>query len=84
VPFGASNENRGSAAVFFFPERPMKNLQEATERICDLKGSLVALDALVTALLDQMPDEARADPCVRSRSAPKSRARCCCTPACPT
>ena len=37
----------------------MKNLQEATERICDLKGSLVALDALVTALLDQMPDEAR-------------------------
>jgi hypothetical protein len=49
------------AAVFFFPERPMKNLQEATERICDLKGSLVALDALVTALLDQMPDESRAD-----------------------
>jgi len=29
----------------------MKNLQEATERICELKGSLVALDALVTALL---------------------------------
>ena len=23
----------------------MKNLQEATERICELKGSLVALDA---------------------------------------
>jgi hypothetical protein len=38
----------------------MKNLQEATERICDLKGSLVALDALVTALLHQMPDESRA------------------------
>jgi hypothetical protein len=39
----------------------MRNLQEATERICDLKGSLVALDALMTALLDQLPDEARAD-----------------------
>ena len=39
----------------------MRNLQEATERICDLKGSLVALDALVTALLDQLPDESRAD-----------------------
>ena len=38
----------------------MRNLQEATERICDLKGSLVALDALVTALLDQLPDESRA------------------------
>ena len=39
----------------------MRNLQEATERICDLKGSLVALDALVTALLDQLPDESRAN-----------------------
>jgi hypothetical protein len=37
----------------------MKNLQDATERICDLKGSLVALDALVTALLVQMPAESR-------------------------
>lgn len=39
----------------------MKNLQEATERICDLKGSLVALDALVTALFDQMPADVRAN-----------------------
>jgi hypothetical protein len=39
----------------------MKNLQEATEKICELKGSLVALDALVTALLQQMPAEARAE-----------------------
>lgn len=39
----------------------MKNLQEATERICELKGSLVALDALVTALLQQMPAEARTE-----------------------
>ena len=38
----------------------MKNLQEATERICELKGSLVALDALVTALLQAMPVSARA------------------------
>lgn len=39
----------------------MKNLQEATERICELKGSLVALDALVTALLQAMPAGARDD-----------------------
>lgn len=29
----------------------MKNLEEATERICELKGGLVALDALVPALV---------------------------------
>jgi len=39
----------------------LKNLQEATERICELKGSLVALDALVTALLRAMPATARAE-----------------------
>jgi hypothetical protein len=38
----------------------MKNLQDATERICELKGSLVALDALVTALLSELPREMRA------------------------
>lgn len=38
----------------------MKNLQEATERICDLKGSITALDALLTAMLQQLPPEARA------------------------
>lgn len=38
----------------------MKNLQDATEKICDLKGSLVALDALVTALLREMPAQSRA------------------------
>jgi hypothetical protein len=37
----------------------MKNLQEATERICELKGSLVALDALVTALLGSLPEPLR-------------------------
>jgi hypothetical protein len=37
----------------------MKNLQEATEKICDLKGSLVALDALVTAMLGQIPASSR-------------------------
>ena len=39
----------------------MKNLQEATERICELKGSLVALDALVTAMLRVMPEAGRAE-----------------------
>jgi hypothetical protein len=39
----------------------MKNLQEATERICELKGSLAALDALVTALLQGMPAGSRAE-----------------------
>jgi hypothetical protein len=39
----------------------MKNLQEATEMICDLKGSLVAMDALVTALLDVLPAAVKPD-----------------------
>jgi hypothetical protein len=39
----------------------MKDLQEATERICELKGSLIALDALASALLLALPDEARSD-----------------------
>jgi anti-sigma factor RsiW len=38
----------------------MKNLQDATERICDLKGSLVALDALMAALLHELPASQRA------------------------
>lgn len=37
----------------------MKNLQEATEMICDLKGSLVAIDALLTALVRQLPAQSR-------------------------
>ncbi len=39
----------------------MKDLQEATERICELKGSLIALDALLTALLHALPDQTQAD-----------------------
>lgn len=39
----------------------MKNLQEATERICDLKGSILALDTLVTALAYALPTEVRAE-----------------------
>jgi len=39
----------------------MKNLQEATERICDLKGSLVAMDALMAALIRVLPAEQRAE-----------------------
>lgn len=37
----------------------MKDLQEATERICELKGSLIALDTLLTSVLHVLPDEAR-------------------------
>lgn len=33
----------------------MKDLQEVTERVCELKGSLIALDALMTALLRSLP-----------------------------
>jgi hypothetical protein len=39
----------------------MKNLQEATERICDLKGSLVAMDALLSAVIRQLPAAERAE-----------------------
>jgi len=38
----------------------VKNLQDATERICELKGSLVALDALVPALIRALSAPARA------------------------
>ncbi|TCP04714.1 trypsin-like peptidase domain-containing protein [Rubrivivax gelatinosus] len=38
----------------------MKNLQEATERICELKGSLVALDALVPAVIEALSEPTRA------------------------
>ena len=38
----------------------MKNLQEVTERICELKGSLIALDALVPALVEVLSPSARA------------------------
>jgi hypothetical protein len=37
----------------------MKNLQDATEMICDLKGSLVAMDALLSALVRQLPVQSR-------------------------
>jgi hypothetical protein len=48
-----------TAAFFVSGGSPMKNLQEATERICELKGSVMALDALLTALLQQLPPAAR-------------------------
>ncbi len=38
----------------------MKNLQDATERICELKGSILALDALVTALGSVLPPDDKA------------------------
>lgn len=37
----------------------MENLQEATERICELKGSLVALDALLPAMVESLSQSAR-------------------------
>ncbi|NDZ16331.1 serine protease [Variovorax sp. WS11] len=33
----------------------MKSLQDASERICELKGSLMAIDALLPALLEALP-----------------------------
>ncbi|MFZ4550433.1 MAG: S1 family peptidase [Aquabacterium sp.] len=39
----------------------MKNLQEATERICELKGSLIALDALLPSVIDALPESALAN-----------------------
>ena len=50
----------GRAFLFVAKERTVKNLQEATERICELKGSLVALDALVPALLQALGAPTRA------------------------
>ena len=38
----------------------MKNLQEATERICELKGSLLVLDTVLISLIQAMPAEVRA------------------------
>ncbi|WP_297910042.1 hypothetical protein [Thiomonas sp.] len=38
----------------------MQNLQEATERICELKGSVVALDALVLAFVQTLSGPRRA------------------------
>jgi len=37
----------------------MNNLQEATEKICELKGNLVALDTLLSAMLSAMSTETR-------------------------
>lgn len=37
----------------------MKNLQEATERICELKGSVIALDALASAVIEVLSAPAR-------------------------
>jgi hypothetical protein len=39
----------------------VNNLQEATEKICELKGSLLALDAVVTTLIAAMPDAQRSE-----------------------
>lgn len=46
-------------ALSFLEAPALKNLQEATERICELKGSLVTLDALLPALVQALPPQAR-------------------------
>lgn len=51
---------RGSSALLSFWKASMKNLQEVTEHLCELKGSLVALDALLPALLETVPQSAHA------------------------
>lgn len=38
----------------------MKNLQQATERICEIKGSQVALDALLPAVVEALSEAGRA------------------------
>lgn len=38
----------------------MKSLQEATERICELKGGLMAVEVLLAAMLDRLPRTAQA------------------------
>ena len=38
----------------------MNDLQDATELICDLKGSVLALNALVVAMLGELPEDRRA------------------------
>jgi hypothetical protein len=38
----------------------MKNLQEATEKICELKGSLLVLDTLLLSLIQVLPQDVRA------------------------
>ncbi|HEY0296284.1 MAG TPA: serine protease [Bordetella sp.] len=52
----------------------MKNLDEATERICELKGSLVAMDALLPALLEALPSSVH-DALTRSFEAHAEAAR---------
>jgi hypothetical protein len=37
----------------------MRTLAEATERICELKGSLLAVQAVLTALIEELPAEQR-------------------------
>ena len=37
----------------------MKNLQDATEKICEPKGSLLAMDTLLVALIQVLPPELR-------------------------
>ncbi|HEX5804910.1 MAG TPA: serine protease [Macromonas sp.] len=52
----------------------MKNLQEAVERICELKGALIAMDVLIPSLLETLPPTAH-ETLVRSFEAHAEAAR---------
>jgi hypothetical protein len=36
----------------------MENLQQATEKICELKGNVLALETFITALIQVLPHDA--------------------------
>jgi hypothetical protein len=67
APLGPRRPGRASARPFSFlaghgpRERGVNNLQQATEKICELKGGLLALDAVVTALITALPEPQRAE-----------------------
>jgi S1-C subfamily serine protease len=61
-------------AFLFCKAHAMKNLQDASERICELKGSLLAIDALLPALLEALPVASHAQ-LVRSFEAHAEAAR---------
>lgn len=57
-----AHESAAWPRFFLFPlkEPAVKNLQDATERICELKGGLVALDALLPAVMRALSAPTRA------------------------
>lgn len=59
----ATGARFGAPFLFFHGPHPgaaVNNLQQATEKICELKGGLLALDAVVTTLITALPEAQRA------------------------